>query len=158
MMSISEDYSYKVSFQGAVSLEQWHWWVHFHNLLIKQENQILWFILCQKYWRTLKKGLFCFLKYVLTVFYQIKSCSAISLLIFYFSTLFMPSIWVIGRVLHVTSIARNDFLSSIQGEQTVRTHLQTENILQRLLKSMPKLLSRIFFWIPSSYVHFVINY
>ena len=58
---------------------------------------------------------------------------------------------------YLTSIARNDFLSSIHDEQTVRTHLQTENILQRLLKRMSKSSSRIFFWIPSSYVHFITN-
>ena len=61
------------------------------------------------------------------------------------------------RVLHAISFARNDFLSSIQGEQTVRTLLKTENILQRLFKSMPTSSSRTFFWIPSSYVHFVTN-
>ena len=65
--------------------------------------------------------------------------------------------YVIMRVRHVTSIVRNDFLYSIHGEQVVRTLLKTENILQRLLKSMPTSSSRIFFWIPSSYVHFVTN-
>ena len=59
------------------------------------------------------------------------------------------------RVLHAISFARNDFLPSIQGEQAVRTLLKTENNLQRHLKSMPTPSSRIFFWIPSSFVHFV---
>ena len=35
-------------------------------------------------------------------------------------------------------IVRIDFLSSLQGEQTVRTLPKTNQILQRLLKSMPK--------------------
>ena len=51
----------------------------------------------------------------------------------------------INRVLHAISFARNDFLSSIQGEQAVRTLLKTENILKRLLKSKPESSSRIFF-------------
>ena len=49
------------------------------------------------------------------------------------------------RVLHAISFARNDFLSSIQGEQAVRALLKTENILKRLLKSKPESSSRIFF-------------
>ena len=61
------------------------------------------------------------------------------------------------RELHAISFARNDFLSSIQGEQAVRALLKTENILKRLLKSKPESSSRIFFQIPSSYVHFVTN-
>ena len=35
-------------------------------------------------------------------------------------------------------IMRIDFLSSLQGEQTVRTLPKTNQMLQRLLKSMPK--------------------
>ena len=35
-------------------------------------------------------------------------------------------------------IVRIDFLSSLQGEQTVRTLPKTNQMLQRLLKSMPK--------------------
>ena len=50
-----------------------------------------------------------------------------------------------GRILHAISFARNDFLSSIQGEQAVRALLKTENILKRLLKSKPESSSRIFF-------------
>ena len=55
------------------------------------------------------------------------------------------AIMMIIRVIHATSIARNHFLSSIQGEQAVRTLLKTENILKRLLKSKPESSSRIFF-------------
>ena len=43
---------------------------------------------------------------------------------------------------------RIEAVPSIQGEQTVRTLLKTNQILQRLLKSMPISSLRIFFWIP----------
>ena len=48
------------------------------------------------------------------------------------------------RVLHLTTIARNHALSSLKGLQTVRKHLQTNQLLQRLLKSMQKPSSKIF--------------
>ena len=51
------------------------------------------------------------------------------------------------RVLHATSITRNHAVYCLLGEKTVRKHLQTKKILQRLLKSMRKPSSRIFFWI-----------
>ena len=61
------------------------------------------------------------------------------------SLLIALSIYLVSRVLHAISFARNDFLSSIQGEQAVRALLKTENILKRLLKSKPESSSRIFF-------------
>ena len=44
----------------------------------------------------------------------------------------------VGHPLLGYFIVRIDFLSSLQGEQTVRTLPKTNQILQRLLKSMPK--------------------
>ena len=70
---------------------------------------------------------------------------------------YLAAAGILIRVLHATSNARNHALSSLQGEKTLRTLPKIENILQRLIKSMPKPSSRIFFWIPSSYVHFVTN-
>ena len=83
--------------------------------------------------------------YLISITMKQRNKSALDVLMLMDSFLCIFNSLVIIRVLHAISFARNDFLSSIQGEQAVRALLKTENILKRLLKSKPESSSRIFF-------------